>query len=136
MSILRSKKRLIVVGILVLAAAIGAGIAVATVTTAILTDTTSVRLRIVRSEFVPSADQPEFSSGWHTHPGPIIVQVQEGYLKLYQATCNPNVIGPGDTFIETPDLPVNATANKAVKWTTSMILPAGAALSTPTTSPC
>jgi quercetin dioxygenase-like cupin family protein len=134
--VLRSKKRWIVVGILVLAAAVGAGIAVATVTSTILTDTTSVRLRIVRSEFVPSADQPEFTSGWHTHPGPVVVQVQEGYLKLYQATCNPNVIGPGDTFVETPDLPVNATANKAVKWTTSMILPTGAAVSTPTTSPC
>ena len=99
-------------------------------------DTSSVRLRIVRSEFVPSADQPQFSSGWYTHPGPVIVQVQEGYLKLYQATCEPNVIGPGETYVETPELPVLATANKAVKWTTSMILPVGAAVLTPTSDPC
>ena len=84
---------------------------------------------------MPSANQPEFSSGWHTHPGPVIVQVQEGYFKITQATCHPNVIGPGETYVETPELPVLATANKAVKWTTSMILPASAPLATPVTNP-
>src|SRR5216117_2653933 len=73
--ILRSKKKWIVLGILVIAASVGVGVAVATVTSTILVDTTSVRLRIDRSEFVPSADQPGFSSGWHTDPGPVIIQV-------------------------------------------------------------
>jgi quercetin dioxygenase-like cupin family protein len=135
--VLRSNKKWIVLGILVLGLAVGVGVAIATVTATPLVDTVAVRLRIVRSEFTPSADQPEFTSGWHTHPGPVIVQVQEGYLKITQAKCNPNVIGPGETYLETPELPVLATANKAVKWTTSMILPTGAPLATPLPSgPC
>jgi hypothetical protein len=116
---------------------IGVGVAIATVTPTVLADTTSVHLRIVHSEFVPSADQPSFTSGWHMHPGPVFVQVQEGELKITQATCHPNVVHAGETYVETPDLPVLATADKPVKWTTSMILPAGAPLSIPVSeSPC
>jgi quercetin dioxygenase-like cupin family protein len=134
--ILRSKKKWIVLGILVIAAAVGVGVAVATVTSTTLADTTNVRLRIDRSEFVPSADQPEFSSGWHTHPGPVIIQVQEGYLKITQGTCHPNVVGPGETYVETPELPVLATAKKSVKWTATLIVPAGVPLRTNASDPC
>jgi hypothetical protein len=130
------KKRWIVLAIVVIAAAAGVGVAVATVTTNNLADTTSVRLRIDHSEFVPSADQPSFSSGWHTHPGPVIIQVQHGYLKITQATCHPNVIGPGETYIETAELPVLATANKAVSWTATLIVPSGVALRTNVSAPC
>jgi hypothetical protein len=58
-----------------------------------------------------------------THPGPVIVQVQEGYLKITQATCHPNVIGPGETYIETPGVPVFAEADHAATWTITEILP-------------
>jgi quercetin dioxygenase-like cupin family protein len=134
--VLHSKKKWIVLGILVIAAAVGVGVAVATVTSTILADTTAVRLRIDRSVFVPSADQPEFSSGWHTHPGPVIIQVQEGSLKITQGTCHPNVVGPGETYIETAELPVLATANKAAKWTATLIVPAGVPLRTNASDPC
>jgi quercetin dioxygenase-like cupin family protein len=134
---LRSKTSWIVLAVLALALAVGVGVAAATLTQSVVTDTNSVRLRIVHSDFVPSDDQPEFSSGWHTHPGPVIVQVQQGYLKITQATCNPNVIGPGETYVETPGLAVLATANKEVHWTTSMILPGGVDPATPLASgPC
>jgi hypothetical protein len=126
----------IVLAILVIGAAVSVGVAIATVTASNLVDTSSVRLRIDRSHFVPSADQPTFTSGWHTHPGPVIVQVQEGFLKITQGTCHPNVVGPGETYVETPELPVNATANKEVSWTTTLIVPVGAPLRTNTTDPC
>ncbi len=129
-------KKWIVFAILVIAAAVGVGVAVATVTSTILIDTSSVRLRSDRSHFVPSADQPRFSSGWHTHPGPVIIQVQEGFLKITQATCHPTVVGPGETYVETPVLPVNATANHEVSWTATLIVPVGAPLRTNTTDPC
>jgi hypothetical protein len=81
---LRSKNKWIILGVLAVAATLGVGVAVATVTSTVLSDThpaggsaNEIRLRIVRSEFVPSSDQPTFSSGWHTHPGPVIFQVQE-----------------------------------------------------------
>lgn len=129
-------KKWIVFAILVIAAAVGVGVAVATVTSSNLVDTSSVRLRSDRSHFVPSADQPRFSSGWHTHPGPVILQVQEGFLMITQGTCHPNVVGPGETYIETPELPVNATANQEVSWTATLIVPVGAPLRTNTTDPC
>jgi hypothetical protein len=53
----------------------------------------------------------------------VIIQVQEGYLKITQTTCHPNVIGPGETYIETPGVPVIAVADKAARWTTSQIFP-------------
>jgi quercetin dioxygenase-like cupin family protein len=131
----RSKKW-IVSAILLIAATVGVGIAVAAVVSTTLVDTTSVRLRIDRTEFVPSANQRRFSSGWHTHPGPVIIQVQEGRLKITQATCHPNVVGPGETYIETPALPVLATTNKAAKWTATLVVPAGAPLRTDVSDPC
>jgi hypothetical protein len=123
--------------LLVLAGAAGVGAAVATVTSTTLVDTTSVRLRVDRTSFVPSSDQPRFSSGWHVHPGPVIIQVQEGYLKIEQgSTCRPHVVGPGGTYIETPQLPVIARANKAAKWTATLVVPSGVPRRVDVADPC
>lgn len=80
-----------------------------------IADTGNVHLRIVRT----SANG--FDSGWHVHPGVAIVQVQEGTFQLYQGTCTPVTVGPGQTFIEVPHLPVRAVASGFVNWTTTMI---------------
>jgi hypothetical protein len=102
----------------VVGGAIGAGIAIAATTTTVVSDTNVVRERIARI-----STDGGFNSGWHIHPGPVIVQVQEGYLKITQNTCNPTVVGPGETYIETPGQPVIAEANNGVKWTITEILP-------------
>src|SRR6266516_940166 len=131
--ILRSK-RWIVVAAFVLGGAIGAGIAIAATTPTVVADTNVVRERIVTT-----ATDGGFSSSWHIHPGPVIVQVQEGRLKITQATCHPNVIGPGETYVETPGVPVIAEADHAVSWTITEIFPnsaPGAPDRTSTTSPC
>jgi hypothetical protein len=141
---LRSKNKWIILGVLAVAATLGVGVAVATVTSTVLTDThpaggsaNEIRLRIVRSEFVPSSDQPTFSSGWHTHPGPVIFQVQEGRFGITQGPpCRTTTLGPGETYIETPEFPVLATAKRAGKWTTSFILPANKPLLSPASDPC
>src|ERR671936_171891 len=124
-------------------ASVGVGVSLATVTSTVLSDThpaggsaNEVRLGVVRNQFVPSADQPTFSSGWHTHPGPVIFQAQEGYLKITQATCHANVIGPGETYIETAELPVVATANQEASWTATLIVPSGVPLRTNSSDPC
>jgi quercetin dioxygenase-like cupin family protein len=143
MRVLRSKKWLILTAVGV-AASVGGGVALATVTSTVLSDThpaggsaNEVRMRIVRSDFVPSADQPTFSSGWHTHPGPVIFQVQEGRVKITQGPpCRTTKLGPGETYVEIPEHPVVATANRAAKWTTTFILPADKPLLTPTDDPC
>jgi hypothetical protein len=103
---------------LVIGGVVGAGIARALTTTTVIADTNTVRERIA----TVSTDG-NFNSGWHIHPGPVIVQVQSGYLKITQATCHPNVVGPGETYIETPGLPVIAEADHAVTWTITEIFP-------------
>jgi quercetin dioxygenase-like cupin family protein len=142
MKAVRPNKKIVLV-LAMLTAAVGVGVAVATVTSTVLTDThptgglaNEVRLRIVRSEFVPSPDQPAFSSGWHTHPGPVIVQVQQGRFRITDANCETTVLGPGETYIETPEQPLLVTAKKAVKWTNTFIVPANRPLATPAIDPC
>jgi quercetin dioxygenase-like cupin family protein len=132
-----------VLALVMLAAAVGVGVAVATVTATVLADThpaggppNEVRLRVVRSEFVPSADQPTFSSGWHTHPGPVIFQVQKGHFKITQTTCRPTDVGPGETYLETPGVPILATTKRPATWTTSLIVPADKPLASPAADPC
>jgi hypothetical protein len=130
MHLLRSKKAVIVAAVASVLV-IGVGVAVAAVITqTVLVDTTSVHLRIVRTE------ANGFDSGWHTHPGPVIVQVQEGHFMLYQKSCAPTIVGPGEAYVEVPELPIRAVAKGHIKWTTSMILPAGAPNMTVVSSPC
>ena len=114
---LRWKKWAVLVAFVV-GGGIGAGIAIAATTTTLVSDTNVVRERIARI-----STDGGFNSGWHIHPGPVIVQVQEGYLKITQNTCSPTVVGPGETYIETPGQPVIAEANNAVNWTITEILP-------------
>ena len=63
-----------------------------------------------------------FDSGWHIHPGPAIVQVQEGSVDIYQGSCTPKTLGPGDTYIEVPHMPVRAVATGHFAWTTTFII--------------
>jgi quercetin dioxygenase-like cupin family protein len=109
--------------------AAGAGIGVAASTAVV--DTQSVRLRVVVSDFADG-----FDSGWHIHPGPVIVQVTEGKFKIYQGECHPRIVHEGETYLEVPYQPVRAVATGHIAWTTSMILPVPDAPMTPVDSPC
>jgi len=47
--------------------------------------------------------QPGGFTGWHSHPGPAIVVVQEGTFTYYDGedpTCTPFPYGPGETFVD------------------------------------
>jgi hypothetical protein len=132
MRLLRGKRSIILA--LLVGAVIGTGVARALTTTTVVADTNTVRERIATM-----STDGNFDSGWHIHPGPVIVQVQRGYLKITQATCHPNVVGPGKTYIETPGVPVDATADNATSWTITELIPnsaPGAPDRVPTTSPC
>ena len=103
----------------------------------------NLRMRIVESEFVPKADEPRFDSGWHTHPGPAIVQVKSGTFEFTQNGCTATNVGPGQTYIEIPNTPVRAVSQGAIKWTTTLLLwnTAGSAAASPpaatnVSSPC
>jgi quercetin dioxygenase-like cupin family protein len=131
MRLLRKKRVATLAGVVVAAAALGVGIGFAAST--VVTDTNTVRLRIIQSEFATG-----FDSGWHTHPGPVIVQVQKGYFRIFQGRCSPRIVGPGQTYLEIPLVPVRAVAEGRIKWTTSQILPnaVGDPTQTPVASPC
>ena len=131
MRILRSKKVLAVVGA-VLAAAVVTAVGFASIwTQTVQTDSNNVRMRIV--SFVAS----DFDSGWHTHPGPAIVQVTLGSFQVYQGSCTPKTVAAGDTFVEVPGVPVRAVAVGRINWTTTLIVPYGVSPLTPiSTSPC
>ncbi len=119
-------KKAIVLGVAALAIAASSAaiaLAVATPTEKVLVDTFgNVRLRIVESDFAPTADTPNFDSGWHTHPGPAIVQVKSGSFQITQVGCTPVTVGAGQTYIEIPNTPIRAVSQGAIKWTTTLLL--------------
>lgn len=43
---------------------------------------------------------PGSSSGWHKHPGVVLVTVASGQLELWKTNCTKKVYEAGDTFIE------------------------------------
>jgi quercetin dioxygenase-like cupin family protein len=116
MQFLRSKKFLVLLTCVVVTG-IAAAVAIPAVTSqAVITDTTSVHLRIQKT----IADG--YDSGWHVHPGIAIVQVQEGSLQIYENSCTPKTVAAGDTSIEVPFQPVRAITNGHVVWTTTFVL--------------
>jgi quercetin dioxygenase-like cupin family protein len=70
-------------------------------------DATDVRVQ--RLDFTPGG-----FSGWHHHPGIIIVAVQSGAVTLWMADCSSTTYGPGfpdgSVFVEGGDHPVQATS--------------------------
>ena len=43
---------------------------------------------------------PSGSSGWHKHPGLVLVTVQSGSLVVYDASCNATIQPTGSAFVE------------------------------------
>jgi hypothetical protein len=130
MRLLRTKQVLVLVAAVLPAAAITAvGIAAVTSQT-VMSDGTNIHLRIVKTA------ANDFDSGWHVHPGPAIVQVQEGSFQITQGTCTPKTVAAGDTYIETPYVPVRAVASGRVVWTTTLFGRYEDKLLAPVASPC
>jgi quercetin dioxygenase-like cupin family protein len=116
MRILRSKKGLVSLAATALLAAALTAVGLAAVDSqTVLSDVTNTHFRVVRTVATG------FDSGWHTHPGPAIVQVQEGSFQITQGSCTPKTVGPGETFIEVPYTPVRAEATGRIVWTTTLI---------------
>jgi len=131
MGVLRSKKVVALVAALVVAAGLATVAISAVLSQTVMVDATNIHLRIVRTH------ANGFDSGWHTHPGLAIVQVQEGSLQITQGGCTAKTVGPGETYIEVPYTPVRAVATGDVRWTTTFLVHYEEPVLTPlTTSPC
>jgi hypothetical protein len=131
MRVLRSKKAIaVLVSTVVAVGALAAAGISAVIGQTILADGENIHYRVVRTV----ADG--YDSGWHIHPGPAIVQVQEGSFQITQGSCTAKTVSAGDTFIEVPYLPVRAVATGRVAWTTTLYGRYEENLLTPVASPC
>ena len=75
---------------------------------------------------------PLGSSGWHEHPGVVLVTVKSGTVTFYDQNCSPTIHATGSTFVEVagdgPGLAHNeSTTIPAVVYVTYLV-PTGAAL--------
>ena len=77
--------------------------------------------------------QPGGQSGWHSHPGPVLISVVAGTMTFYEADdpdCTPIVRVAGEGFVDTGDHPHiarNETSEAAMNVVTYLV-PPGAAL--------
>jgi quercetin dioxygenase-like cupin family protein len=72
--------------------------------------------------------QPHGSTGWHFHPGVVIVIVESGQVTTHDATCQTRTYGPHESFVESGTSPLmvsneSDTANAVVYAT--FVAPAG-----------
>lgn len=75
--------------------------------------------------------QPGGFTGWHTHPGPVIVMVEEGTFTVYQGSdpdCTPYAYGPNESFIDPGQGNVHSARNEGsvpmVAWAIYFDVPA------------
>lgn len=71
---------------------------------------------------------PSGSSGWHSHPGVVLVTVQSGDLLHYEADCSATSQSAGSAFTEAGDQPTllrNASTTTSAVVYVTFIVPAG-----------
>ena len=81
----------------------------------------AVDTRVQTLTFAPGA-----TTGWHSHPGFVLISVTQGTLTLYGSDCVPHTYSVGQSFTETDDPIVvrNETAEQATTVVT-WIIPEG-----------
>lgn len=114
MRLVRSKWFLALLAAMVVAGA-SAAIAISASSMQVITDTTSVHLRVVRQTL------DNYDSGWHVHPGLVVVYVHEGSIQFYTNGCTPRTVGAGEFTIEPPHTPIRAFATHAVETVTFIL---------------
>jgi quercetin dioxygenase-like cupin family protein len=80
---------------------------------------------------------PGGSSGWHRHPGVVLVTVQTGTLTRYDSECNRDEFTAGQSFWEAGPHPLvvrNETNSEVINYVT-FLAPTGAALRIDTPNP-
>ena len=54
---------------------------------------------------------PSGTSGWHTHPGFVVVTVKSGAVLRQIGCATPIQYNPGDTFVESDEQPAGRVSN-------------------------
>ena len=82
-----------------------------------------VNVRVQTLRMAPGA-----TTGWHSHPGFVIVSITQGTQTLYSADCSSRTISAGESFVETGEeamLARNETSSDVVLVVT-YVAPQGA----------
>jgi len=81
---------------------------------------------------------PHGFSGWHFHPGLVIVVVQSGHITAHYSDCQTRTYGPHETFVESGTAPFMASnesgTENAVVYAT-FVAPKGSAFRIETNPP-
>ncbi len=81
--------------------------------------------------------QPGGTSGWHSHPGAVLVIVKSGTFTRYDARCNARVYTAGQAFVEGPEVAmVRNTGSDAAESLVTYLVAVGSPLRTDAPSPC
>ncbi len=77
---------------------------------------------------VSNSALPGWTSGWHMHTGPILVNITSGALTFYETDCHPITVTAGQGWFESTGHPVLARneGTATATWITTQIIPAGA----------
>jgi len=121
----RSRKGLALLAAFLGAATLSAGALADVWSVSVSQDTNNVRMRV--QHFSTS----NFDSGWHSHPGLVIVQVEQGSLTTTGSNCVKKTIGPGESYIEIPYTPLRVVGVGYAKFTVTFLVAFGAPLSAP-----
>ena len=129
--VFRSNKSIALVAAVLGAAMVAAGGLAGVWTSTVSQDTNNVRMRVIQQT------AGNFDSGWHYHPGPVIVNVKKGSLAFTGANCITKTYSAGDTFIEVPYVPARVVGLGELAMTVTYLVGYGDALATPVSqSPC
>jgi len=67
--------------------------------------------------------------GWHSHNGPVFVQIRKGAMTLYGPDCQPHVVYADDAFVENitndDEHTVHNEGVENLEWTSTALLPVG-----------
>ena len=115
--VFRTKERIIVLAASLLGAAIFTGAGVADIWSLSVTkDTQNLRMR------VQHFSTNNFDSGWHYHPGLVVVQVEQGSMTFQGNNCVTKTYAAGDTFVEVPNTPARVRGLGYAKFTATYMV--------------
>lgn len=77
---------------------------------------------------------PGGHTGWHSHPGPVVVLIKSGQMSFYDSedpTCTPRIYSAGQSFVDSGQGHVHIARNEGTVnlelWATYFDVPAGGA---------
>ena len=85
---------------------------------------------------------PSGHSGWHSHPGPVVILIKSGQMSFYDGddpTCTVRTYGPGEAFIDSGQGHVHIARNEGVEnleiWAVYFDVPPGQSVRTDAPNP-